>query len=79
MPKKKRRADDGILDIARFGITTQVGGLAVGTIAGQGNVHVQRIGATAQQGFGLASVAMPVMAGGIVLSSVKSLGKKVKI
>jgi len=80
MPRRRRRRNAArtAIDITRIGITTMVGGITVGHIAGATPARARLPTGTIYSGLGLMPVAGVIMAGGAVVEPLRMFEKKPK-
>ena len=74
--RKRRSAARTAADITTLGVTTMVGGITVGHVAGAAPAGARLPTQTVYGGLGLMPVAGIGMAGGAVLEPFKDIGKK---
>ncbi len=76
--RKRRSAARTAIDITTLGVTTMVGGITVGTLAGAAPAGARMPTGPIYAGLGLMPVAGVIMAGGAVVEPLRSLGRKSK-
>jgi len=74
--RRRRSAARTAIDITRIGVTTMVGGITVGTLAGAAPAGARMPTGPIYAGLGLMPVAGITMAGGAVIDPLRSLKPK---
>ncbi len=74
--RKRRSAARTAIDITTLGVTTMVGGITVGHVAGAAPAGARLPTGPIYAGLGLMPVAGIIMAGGAVVEPLKMLGKR---
>lgn len=78
MARRRKSAARTAIDITTLGVTTMVGGITVGHVAGAAPAGARLPTGPIYAGLGLMPVTGVIMAGGAVVEPLRGLGRKYK-